>query len=72
MLHGGLTRGHLQGANVQELMQDLGKRTVIGRVGQPQEIAQAILFLTDNDRTSFITGQALVADVGATARLSTE
>jgi len=72
MLRAALTRGHLQGANVQELMQDLGKRTVIGRVGQPEEIAQAILFLADNDRSSFITGQSLVVDGGATARLSTE
>lgn len=72
MLHSGLTRGHLQGANVQELMQDLGKRTVIGRVGRPEEIAQSILFLADNDRSSFMTGQALVVDGGAAARLSTE
>ncbi|MBA7626839.1 Cyclopentanol dehydrogenase [subsurface metagenome] len=72
MLHSGLTRGHLQGADVQELMRDLGRRTVIGRVGRPEEIAQAILFLADNDRSSFITAQALVVDGGATARLSTE
>ena len=72
MLHSGLTRGHLQGADVQELMRDLGRRTVIGRVGQPEEIGQAILFLADNDRSSFMTGQALVVDGGATAKLSTE
>ncbi len=72
MLHSGLTRGHLQGADVGELMLDLGKRTVMGRVGRPEEIAQAVLFLADGDRSSFITGQALVVDGGATARLSTE
>jgi len=72
MLHSGLTRGHLQGTDVQELMQDLGSRTVMGRVGQPEEIAQAILFLADDRRSSFMTGQALVVDGGATARLSTE
>ena len=72
MLRSGLTRGHLQGADIGELMRDLGRRTVIGRVGRPEEIAQAILFLADSDRSSFMTGQALVVDGGATARLSTE
>jgi NAD(P)-dependent dehydrogenase (short-subunit alcohol dehydrogenase family) len=38
----------------------------------PEEVAQSILFLADNDRSSFITGQALVVDGGALARLSTE
>ena len=72
MLRAGLTRGHLQEGSVHELMRDLGNRTVIGRVGRPEEIAQVILFLADNDRSSFMTGQALVVDGGATARLSTE
>lgn len=72
MLHAGLTRGHLRGTDVQELMAALGKRTVMGRVGRPEEIAQTILFLADNNCSSFMTGQALVVDGGATARLSTE
>jgi len=45
---------------------------VQGRVGRPEEIARAILFLADERRASFVTGQALVVDGGATARLSTE
>lgn len=72
MLHSGLSRGHLQGANIDELMQELGHKTIMGRVGRPEEIAQSILFLADNNRSSFMTGQALVVDGGATARLSTE
>ncbi len=72
MLHSGLRRGHLAGDSVQDLMQDLGRRTVMGRVGKPEEIARAILFLSDGDWSSFMTGQMLVVDGGATARLSTE
>ena len=44
----------------------------MGKLGQADEIAQAIYFLADHDRSSFMTGQALVVDGGATARLSTE
>jgi NAD(P)-dependent dehydrogenase (short-subunit alcohol dehydrogenase family) len=72
MLRAGLERGHLSGTNVMELMKQLGQKTVMGRVGQPEEIAQAILFLADNHRSAFMTGQALVIDGGATIRLSTE
>ena len=50
----------------------LARRTPLGRIGQPEEIAQAALFLADDERSSFITGQALVVDGGATARLGTE
>jgi len=72
MLRSGLERGHVMGSSMEEKLQELGRRTVLGRVGQPREIAQAILFLADNERSSFITGQVLIVDGGATARLSTE
>ncbi len=72
MLHAGLSRGHVSGADVQKKLRGLGKKHVMGRVGKPGEIGQTILFLADNDRSSFMTGQSLVVDGGATARLSTE
>jgi NAD(P)-dependent dehydrogenase (short-subunit alcohol dehydrogenase family) len=72
MLRSGLQRGHLSGDHVDELLTDLGKKTVMGRVGDPKEIAAAILFLADGDYSSFMTGQSLIVDGGATARLSTE
>ena len=72
MLRDGLGRGHAEGASIQERVDALGDRHVGGRVGQPSEIAQAILFLADGKRSSFVTGEALTVDGGATARLSTE
>lgn len=71
MLRAGLARGHVSGSMEQRLAQ-LAAKTVIGRVGTPLEIARAIYFLADNAQSSFITGQGLIIDGGATARLSTE
>ncbi len=72
MLHAGLSRGHVEGRSVEELIRGLGKKHVMGRVGQPEEIGRTILFLADNDQSSFMTGQSIVVDGGATALLSTE
>jgi glucose 1-dehydrogenase len=72
MLRAGLSRGHLGGESVHERLENLARRTVNGRVGRPEEIARAIFFLADDSQSSFMTGQALVVDGGATARLSTE
>ncbi len=72
MLRGGLSRAHLHGSTVEEKLEELGRRTALGRVGRPAEIARAILFLADSEQSSYITGQGLVVDGGALARLSTE
>ena len=72
MLRAGLGRGHAGQGNVQERLDNLARKTVSGKVGKPEEIAHAIYFLADNEQSSFMTGQALVVDGGATARLSTE
>ncbi len=72
MLHAGLARGHVGEGTLLKRLENLADKTVIGRVGTPVEIARAIFFLADNAQSSFMTGQALVIDGGATARLSTE
>ena len=72
MLRAGLSRGHVGGADIMERLDNLARKTVNGRVGRPEEIASAIYFLADDAQSSFMTGQALIIDGGATARLSTE
>jgi NAD(P)-dependent dehydrogenase (short-subunit alcohol dehydrogenase family) len=72
MLRAGLGRGHVGHGDMQQRLDNLARKTVSGKVGRPEEIAQAIYFLADNEQSSFMTGQAMVVDGGATARLSTE
>jgi len=72
MLRAGLGRGHAGHGDMQQRLDNLARRTVSGKVGKPEEIARAIYFLADNEQSSFMTGQAMVVDGGATARLSTE
>ncbi len=71
MLRNSMSRG-LSGGGIQERLDNLARRTVNGRIGRPEEIAHAIYFLADETQSSFMTGQALIVDGGATARLSTE
>jgi len=72
MLRSSMERGLFDGASIETRLDNLAGKTVNGRVGTPREIASAIYFLADNNQSSFMTGQALVVDGGATARLSTE
>jgi NAD(P)-dependent dehydrogenase (short-subunit alcohol dehydrogenase family) len=43
------------------------KLTGLGRLGQPEEVAQAVVFLA-SDESSFVTGTSLLVDGGYTAR----
>ena len=72
MLRAGLNRGHVSGSDIQTRLDNLARKTVNGRIGKPEEIAHAIYFLADETQSSFMTGQAMIVDGGATARLSTE
>jgi NAD(P)-dependent dehydrogenase (short-subunit alcohol dehydrogenase family) len=64
-----LREGFSRRENAEEL---LVSGTPLGRIGTPRDVAEAILFLADGSRSSFVTGQTFVVDGGALARLSTE
>jgi NAD(P)-dependent dehydrogenase (short-subunit alcohol dehydrogenase family) len=72
MLRAGLSRDHAGGGTIEQRLENLANNTVSGKIGKPIEIAQSIFFLSDETQSSFMTGQALIVDGGATARLSTE
>ena len=61
------THAELEGKSYEELgfVFDAAK---IGRIGKPEEIARAILFLASDD-SSFMTGAPLIVDGGLLARL---
>lgn len=72
MLRAGFHRGRNNEASEESQLAALAAKTVNGRVALPEEIASVIFFLADPAQSSFITGQGLLADGGATCRLSTE
>jgi len=53
--------------NQDELIADIGASLPLGRVGLPQDIACAVLYLA-SDEASWVTGTNLVVDGGAHAR----
>ena len=52
--------------NDKDLMQEWSKNYPIGRFGQPEDVAQACLFLA-SEESSFVTGAILPVDGGYTA-----
>jgi 3-oxoacyl-[acyl-carrier protein] reductase len=48
-----------------EICEEVKKKTPLGRLGEPQDVADAVLFLA-SDAASFITGHVLVVDGGLT------
>lgn len=72
MLQAGLERGHASGESPAARKAALAGKILLQRLAAPAEIARVVYFLADGEQSSYITGQSLVADGGALARLSTE
>ena len=56
-------------ANRDEVIKTMSAKAVLGRIGSPEDIADAVAFLV-SDHASFITGQILTVDGGRTDFLS--
>jgi NAD(P)-dependent dehydrogenase (short-subunit alcohol dehydrogenase family) len=65
----GLVRTHLAKALWENFEQHLNETLPLGRIGEPDDIAKAIVFLSGAD-SSWITGHTLVVDGGALVRQS--
>jgi len=73
MLIKGLERDNFNNdTSIRERLENFGKKQCIGRIGEPIDIANLIIFLTDNNKSGYITGQSFIIDGGATIKLSTE
>ena len=69
MLRNGLKRVNVD-KNSNELVDDLEKKHLLGKVGRVTDISKMVLYLCEN--SEFITGSNFIVDGGASIRLSTE
>jgi 3-oxoacyl-[acyl-carrier protein] reductase len=59
----GLIRTEMTEGLKQDVVDRIVKSSALGRIGTPEEVAAAVLFLA-SERASYITGQALIVDGG--------
>ena len=59
----GMIATDMTAALKQDLVEQVVKRAALARIGTPEEVASAVLFLS-SERASYITGQSIVVDGG--------
>lgn len=69
MLRDGITR---RGEPLEQAMKTITDRHLMHRIGQPNDIAELVSYLGDNDKSGFLLGQTIIIDGGASLVLSTE
>jgi NAD(P)-dependent dehydrogenase (short-subunit alcohol dehydrogenase family) len=72
MLMDGMKRDISSETSLDEKYDVFSKKHPLARIGRADEVAKVVSFLLDGDQSSFMTGQSIVVDGGALARLSTE
>jgi 3-oxoacyl-[acyl-carrier protein] reductase len=60
-----LTSAGNTSAELETLLERMKSRSMVGRIGMPEDIAHAVAFLADPD-SGFVTGQILTTDGGRT------
>jgi len=56
--------------DAEGMKRQVAQRQLLGRLGTPEDIGHAVLYLVSND-SSFVTGTSLFVDSGLTAQLET-
>jgi NAD(P)-dependent dehydrogenase (short-subunit alcohol dehydrogenase family) len=68
-INAGLAEGYFESqSDPAKAREEAGSLHALGRIGQPEEVARAAVFLASDD-ASFMTGSALVVDGGLSAGL---
>ncbi|MFV3308390.1 SDR family NAD(P)-dependent oxidoreductase [Pseudomonas sp. NY15181] len=63
------SEGTREAMSSPQIAEGTARSVPLGRIGEPEEVANAILFLA-SDEASYITGQSLVVDGGKTCELN--
>jgi NAD(P)-dependent dehydrogenase (short-subunit alcohol dehydrogenase family) len=61
-------RARHQGRTPEDVLDEIAKKTPLGRLGRPSDVAAAVVFFT-SEEAGYITGQSLIVDGGRSINL---